>query len=541
MLRSLVGRVGRLASIAIVLISTRAGAQRPRPYDLLLTNGTLIDGTGAGRTQGDIAIADGRIVRITSAPIARDSAMRVIDLRGLVVAPGFIDIHAHAGTAIAADPLAENFLRQGITTTIASLHSQDEPWPLAPYAAALRAAPNVGFFAGHTWIRKRVMGLANRAPTPAELAHMVALVDSSMQQGALGLATGLEYIPATFAATDEVIALARPAARYGGIYITHMRDEGPRTLDSWREVIRIAREAAIPAQVNHHKVTGAAQFGWTTRTIALLDSARAAGLDVSHDVYPYTAFASYSDLLIPAWALAGGTDSLRTRLNDRATRARIEREMLTIFPEQAGAGLASVQFSTIESHPAFSGKTLADYVRARGQAPTLRNGARAVLELQLAGGFLAIYHSMDERDVERILRHPYAMIESDGDVVGLGMGFPHPRSYGAFPRVLARYVRERGILTMEQAIHKMTQLPAQRLGIEDRGVLREGLAADIVVFDPARIRDLATYTDPHHYSVGVVHVLVNGVPVLERGSLTGALPGRAVLGRRRPSAPPSLR
>lgn len=541
MLRSLVGRCALLASIATVLAPAAARAQPPRPYDLLLTNGTIIDGTGAARRQADLAIAGGRIVRISSAPIGRDSATRVLDARGLVVAPGFIDIHAHAGTAIASDPLAENFLRQGITTTIASLHSQDEPWPLAPYAAALRAAPNVGFFAGHTWIRKRVMGLANRAPTPGELAHMVALVDSSMQQGALGLATGLEYIPATFATTDEVIALARPAARYGGIYITHMRDEGPRTLDSWREVIRIAREAAIPAQVNHHKVTGAAQFGWTTRTIALLDSARAAGLDVSHDVYPYTAFASYSDLLIPSWALAGGTDSLRRRLSDPATRARIEREMLTIFPEQAGAGLASVQFSTVESHPEFSGKTLADYVRARGQAPTLRNGARAVLELQLAGGFLAIYHSMDEGDVERILRHPYAMIESDGDVVGLGMGFPHPRSYGAFPRVLARYVRERGILTMEQAIHRMTQLPAQRLGIEDRGVLREGLAADVVVFDPARIRDLATYTDPHHYSVGVVHLLVNGVPVIERGSLTGALPGRAVLGRSRPSTPPSLR
>jgi len=520
--------------------ATGRGQASPR-YDLVLANGTIVDGTGATRQQGDIAIVGDRIVRISAAPIPRESATRVLDVRGLVVAPGFIDIHAHAGTAIATDRFAENFLRQGITTTIASLHSQDEPWPLAPYASALRSAPNVGFFAGHTWIRKRVMGLANRPPSPDELAHMVALVDSSMQQGALGLATGLEYVPATYATTDEVIALARPAARYGGIYITHMRDEGPRTLASWGEVIRIAREAGIPAQVNHHKVTGAAQFGWSTRTIALLDSARAAGLDVSHDVYPYTAFALYSDLLIPAWALAGGTDSLRARLADRATRARIEREMLAIFPEQAGAGLASVQFSTIESQPQFAGKTLADFVRARGLAPTLANGARAVLELQLAGGFLAIYHSMDERDVERILQHPLAMIESDGDVVGLGMGFPHPRSYGAFPRVLARYVRERGTLTLEQAIHKMTQLPAQRLGIEDRGVLREGMAADLVAFDPARIRDVATYTDPHHYSVGVVHLLVNGVPVLERGSLTGALPGRAVLGRARLASPPALR
>lgn len=527
--------------LAVLPASVPLPAQ-PRPsYDLLLTNGIIVDGTGAPRTRGDVAIRGDRIVRIAPGPIPRDSASRVIDVGGMVIAPGFIDIHAHAGTAIATDPLAENFLRQGITTTIASLHSQEQPWPLAPYAAALRSAPNVGFFAGHTWIRKRVMGLADRAPTAAELAHMVALVDSSMQQGALGLATGLEYIPATYAATDELIAMARPAARHGGIYITHMRDEGPRIMESLREVVRIAREAGLPAQVNHHKLAGAAQFGWSVRTLALLDSARAAGVDVSHDVYPYTAFATYSDLLIPAWALAGGTDSLRARLAVPATRRRIEGEMVRLFPEMAGAGLASVQFMAVPSQPAFGGRTLADLVRARKLPPTILAGARTVLELQLAGGFTAIYHSMDERDVERILRHPTAMIESDGDVVGLGMGFPHPRSYGAFPRVLARYVRERGVLTLEEAVRKMTSLTAQRLGLTDRGVVRTGAFADLVVFDPAQIRDVATYTDPHHYSVGVVHLLVNGEPVIARGALTGRMPGRALVRDGRPGPSPSLR
>jgi N-acyl-D-aspartate/D-glutamate deacylase len=277
------------------------------------------------------------------------------------------------------------------------------------------------------------------------------------------------------------------------------------------------------------------------RTLALIDSARASGLDISHDVYPYTAFATYSDLLIPAWALAGGTDSLRARLAVPALRRRIEGEMVRLFPEMAGAGLASVQFMAIASQPSFAGRTLADLVRARGLPPTILSGARLVLEAQLAGGFTAIYHSMDERDVERILRHPYAMIESDGDVVGLGMGFPHPRSYGAFPRVLARYVRERGVLTLEEAVRKMTSLTAQRLGIPDRGVVRAGAFADLVVFDPARIRDVASYTDPHHYSVGVTHLLVNGELVIERGALTGKTPGRALVRDGRPGPSPTLR
>ena len=541
MARTACARAMAIVWLALVGTPQLASAQSGPPYDLLLINGTVVDGTGAARFKADVAIRGDRIVRVEPRGIAGDSAKRVIDATGLIVAPGFIDIHAHAGTAIATDPIAENFLRQGITTTVASLHSQDQPWPLAPYAEALRAAPNVAFFAGHTWIRKRVMGLANRPPTPDELAHMVALVDSSMQQGALGLATGLEYVPATYAATDELIAMARPAARYGGIYITHMRDEGPHIIASIQEVIRIAREAGLPAQINHLKLAGAAQFGWSVRTLALIDSARTAGVDLSHDAYPYTAFATYSDLLIPAWALAGGTDSLRMRLTERATRERVEREMVRLFPQMAGADLSSVQFMSVASHPAFAGMTLADLVRSRGQAPSVLAGARAVLELQLAGGFTAIYHSMDERDVARILRHPWSMIESDGDVVGLGVGFPHPRSFGAFPRVLARYVRERGVLTLESAIRKMTSLPAHRLGLSDRGELRVGAFADVVVFDPERIRDLATYTDPHHYSVGISHLLVNGVPVIERGSITGRLAGRAIVRDGHPAPSPILR
>ncbi|MBC7790282.1 MAG: amidohydrolase family protein [Anaerolineae bacterium] len=287
-------------------------------------------------------------------------------------------------------------------------------------------------------------------------------------------------------------------------------------------------------QISHHKVAGAAQFGWSRRTLAKIDSARTAGMDVSLDVYPYTAFSTVSDVLLPAWALAGGDSAFAARIANRGTRDRIETEMQRIFPEQAGAGLASVQFREVPSNPEYSGKTLADFVRARGHAPTIASGVRAVIELQLHGGFTAIYHSMDEPDVERILRHASTMIDSDGDLVGLGVGWPHPRSYGAFPRVLARYVRERRVLTLEEAIRKMTSMPARQIGQRDRGLVRAGMFADVVVFDAERIRDVATYTDPHHFAVGVIHVLVNGVAVIDRGAVTGAIPGRALTSVPRP-------
>lgn len=268
-----------------------AGLSGQGRYDLVLRGGTVVDGTGAPRFIADVAIRGDRIVRVAErlGPGAVE-----LDATGLVVAPGFIDNHAHVAPTMARFPLQENFIRQGITTILASLHSTDQPWPLAPYLATLRMAPNVGFFAGHTWIRKQVMGLADRTPTAAELARMKAMVDRSMAEGALGLATGLEYVPATFATTEEIVALARVAARRGGIYVTHMRNESNALLQSVEEVIQVAREATIPAQINHHKAYGAAQFGKTKETLALVERARAEGLDVKVDLYPYTAASTYS-------------------------------------------------------------------------------------------------------------------------------------------------------------------------------------------------------------------------------------------------------
>jgi N-acyl-D-aspartate/D-glutamate deacylase len=435
-----------------------------------------------------------RIALIDRAGIDPTLAERVIDAEGQVVTPGFIDNHAHVQQTIAEYPLAENFLRQGITTLVASLHSGDQPWPFEAFASSLDVSPNVGFFAGHSWTRKQVMGMENRAPTPEELEEMKALVDQSMREGALGLSTGLLYVPANFAETEEVIELAKVAS-------------------------------------NHHKAVGAGQWGWSERTLAMIDSANAAGLTVTHDLYPYTASSTGSSILFPQWALAGGSEAFAERIADAETRARIEEDMRRIFrTDRVGDDISRVQFRVLYSDESFNGKTLADYAIAHGLEANLENGIDLAIGLQLQGGFSAIYHAMEEEDVIRIMQHPLAMIETDGDAVGYGIGYPHPRSYGAFARVLARYVRELEVITLEEAIKKMTSMPAQWLGRDDMGVLAEGMRADVAVFDPAVIQDRATYTDPHQYSVGITDLLVNGVPVILDGGITGEKPGRWLRG-----------
>ena len=523
--RAALNRLVRRVPCVILALSLPAGALAAQRVDVLLRGGTVIDGTGAPRRTADVAITDGRITRITRpGQLHSRRARMVLDVRGLVVAPGFIDLHAHVNT-IAQYPQPENFLRQGITTTLASLHSQPMPWPLDRYVASLHSALNVGFFAGHNWIRERVLGMANRAPTAAELSHMTALVDSAMRQGAMGLATGLEYVPGAYGQTDELIAMARVAAAHGGLYITHLRDEGPALEPSVREVLAIAAAAHIPAQINHLKSTGAAQFGRIPAVLALLDSARRAGLDVGADAYPYTAFSTVSDVLFPPWSLAGGVDEFRRRAADSAGRAQLLRDMRTVFVQQAGAGPESIVFRDL---PGFAGKSLAELAISRGMPPTIDGVLPLLIELQAGGGFLAVFHAMADADVDSLMRSPAVAIESDGDLMAFGAGFPHPRSYGAFPRVLGTYVRDRGLLSLELAIHKMTGLAAQRAGLDDRGVLRPGAAADIVVFDAATIADRATYTAPHQYAVGVRHLFVNGVAVLRDAKMTGATPGRRV-------------
>ena len=493
-------------------------------FDIVLKNGTIVDGSGANRFISDVAVKDGKIVLIKN-DIAQSRAKKVLNVEGLIVSPGFWDNHAHLDN-LEKYPYAENFIRQGITTIIASLHSQDQPFPMDDYIKQTKMTPNVGLFSGHTWIRKRVMGLEDRSPTKKELEWMKALVDSSMQQGALGLATGLEYIPAVFAKSEEIVELAKIASKYDGFYATHLRDEGVDVIKSFKESIDVARLANIPVQINHHKITGASHWGLSNKTLALLDSASFEGLLVAHDVYPYTAFSTYSDILFPGWALAGGSIAYKKRIEQADIRNKLESEMRIKFLQQTGYGPKSIQFRNIDSYPNFKGKTLEDFLLENGRSANLNEAVNAVIELQAKGGFIGIFEGMDESDVVKIIKHKTSMFNTDGDLVKPGEGFPHPRSYGAFPRVLAKYVRDEKIITLEEAINKMTYKSASWMRQNDRGLIKEGAIADITVFSMDKIQDIASYDDPHHYSEGVVHVIINGIPVLENKYMSKVTPGK---------------
>ncbi len=513
--------------LLIVLLLLSACKPTPIQYDIIFANGTIVDGLGNDAFVGDLAIKGDKIVKVSTEKINPAQADTVIDIRGKIISPGFIDSHAHIQTIIHQDPQPENFLRQGITTICASLHSGDQPYPIDQYAVSLKVAPNVAFFSGLNWTRKKVMGLENRTATKEELDSMKYYVEQSMKQGALGLSVGQIYVPGLYSSTEEIIELAKVAAKYNGIYITHMRNEGSGLLSSIRETIRIAKEAKMPAQINHFKAAGVAQFGLASRGLEIIDSARNAGIDISLDVYPYTAANTYSYILFPAWALDGGTAELAKRLKDEKLRKRIEADMKEIImKDETGEDLSRIQFNSIPADTLFNGKTLQDYVKAKGYKNNLAGGIQAIIDLELMGGFLAIYHEMDEQDVINILKYPYSMIETDGDLVNPQKSiFPHPRSYGSFPRVIARYVRELKVLKLEVAIKKMTSMPANQIKQYNRGRIQEGAYADIVVFDLDKIQDKATYTDSKKYSEGIEQMLINGVFVIKNSELTNKTPG----------------
>jgi N-acyl-D-aspartate/D-glutamate deacylase len=510
--------------LAAVTSASEQGLSADKP--IVLAGGTVVDGSGAAPYAADVVVRGERITAI--GPRLAESAppgARIIDVRGLVVAPGFIEPHAHIST-IDQHPDATNYLRQGVTTIVASLHGLDQPYPLGLYLDDLHVAPNTVWTAGHTWERKRVLGLADREPTPDELKRMEALVREAMDDGAIGLGTGLEYVPSAYAKPGEVLALARAAVRPGAMYVTHLRDEGPRLLPALDEAIAVGRSAGLPVHISHVKTTGRANWGQSRAALQRIDAANASGVRTTFDVYAYTAYSTVSDVLFPAWALAGSAEDFRARIADPVARARLKSEMTGIYAEQTAGELSSVQFR--DGPPGFAGKTLADYLQSTGHPATLDAAMDALIDLQAAGGFLAVFHAMDERDVEAFLRHPMACVSADGDLVTFGQGIPHPRSYGGFPRVLSRYVRERGTLSLPEAIRKMTGQPAAFFGLAERGLVRVGYYADLVVFDPSRVADQATYAAPHQYPIGIPHVLVNGKFVIDSGEQTGQRPGHAL-------------
>ena len=559
--------VATAAALFVVLIAAGKFARaqntiaKPSEYNIIIRNGHIIDGTGSPWYSGDIAIRDGRIAAIGD--LSRAHSKKTIDAAGRVVAPGFIDMLGQSETTILVDPHVPSKIFQGITTeitgegdtvapqndsTLANLNTECRHYGITcdwrtftEYFARLQKQGmgiNLGTYVGATQVRRVVIGENDVQATPAQLDQMKSLVAEAMREGAMGLSSALEYPPAPYASTDELIALASVASQYGGIYATHMRNEGDGEMEALAETARIAREAHIPVEIFHLKTAGKPNWGKMPQVVAFIDKARSEGLDIEADTYAYTAWANGMSAFIPPWAHDGGNEKLIERLRNPQMRARIRKEMLTPSKSwdnewQEIAGPEGVLLCELHNPvlAQFEGKTLADVAKAWKEDPI---DALFDLLIKDDGNVGVADFGMSEPDIELALKQPWVSIDNDSSgesPAGVFAKFhPHPRTYGTFPRILRKYVREDHLLTLPDAIRKFSALPAQREHLADRGVLKKGMWADVVVFDPAKVRDLATYANPQQLSVGMDYVLVNGVPVISDGKMTNALPGKVIYG-----------
>jgi len=554
--------IGRLLMLLLVTGCGMAPAARDDgAYDVLLKGGWIIDGSGNPRYRGDVALRGDRIAAVgfLGTAAARDT----VDVTGLVVAPGFVDMMGQSETNVLIDNRVLSKITQGITTEVTGeggsvapltdklvLDDSDamkkwhyrEDWrDLSGYFAQLEkqgSTLNIATFVGATQVRLAVVGKEDRAPTPAELAQMTAIVDTLMEQGALGVWTALEYAPASYSKTDELIALAKAARRHGGIYASHMRNEGVHIDAALNELFQIAKQANIPAEVSHLKLSGRQNWGRMPRVLARIDSARAAGLDVTADQYPYVRAATSLDASIPTWAESGGMDSLLIRLRNPLTRAKLRNQMVNprgveSFFHEAGGGEGVLIVGTFQDSLRYlQGKTIAQIAAARRRDPV-----ETLFDIVLAENghsTSTVYAVMNEQDVQAAMKQWWVAVNTDFGGVApdgpLGMQSPHPRAYGTFPRILGHYSRDLKLFPLEFAVRKMTSLAAQRVGLADRGLVKPGMYADITVFNPATVIDRATFQKPHQTSVGIEYVIVNGQMVLKKGQLTSARPGRGLRG-----------
>jgi N-acyl-D-amino-acid deacylase len=537
----------------------------PEPFDTIIVNGHIIDGTGSPWYSGQIGIRNGQIaaIGVLDSDPRKQARTKIIDAHGEVVAPGFIDMLGQSELTMLVDPRLPSKIYQGITTEVtgegdsvapvdaamlAADHSGYEHLKITPDWTTLRQyfarierqgmGINLASYVGATSVRRMVLGDADVKPTPAQLDQMRALVRQAMQDGAVGVSTALQYAPAPYAKTDELIALASEAGKFGGIYATHMRSEGDAVLESIDEAARIGREAHIPVEIWHLKAAGKANFGRMPQIVAKIQGYRDAGLDISANTYAYTAWFNTFSAFIPPWAHDGGDAKLIERLKDPATRARIRKEMLDPKRDwdnewQEIRGPEDILIAVVQNPELIplQGKRLSEVAALWKEDPI--DALCDILIKDKAFTNVAVF-GMDEPDVVLALKQPWVSIDNDSQGTSpdglLGTEHPHPRAYGTFPRVLRKYVREGHVLTLQDAIRKFTSLPAQRMRFADRGVLKQGMAADIVIFDPATIRDLATYEKPNQLSQGMEYVLVNGVAVIADGKMTGALPGKVLRG-----------
>ncbi|MDZ7413472.1 MAG: D-aminoacylase [candidate division KSB1 bacterium] len=545
-------------TVGLVGATGAAGTWLPsctrKQYDLIIRGGRVYDGRGGPPVVGDVGIRGERIAAVGD--LSHASAGMVLEARGLAVTPGFIDVHSHTDVGLLVNPKAESKIRQGVTTEIAG-NCGASPFPLYGKGAERnreelrqefeveaewedaegflrrleqkKIALNYATLVGHSSIREAVMGLDNRPPTTGELEAMKREVARAMEQGALGLSTGLEYTPGCFASTAEIVELCKVVRKYGGLYATHMRNEDVRVEEALEEAIQIAQQADVPLQVSHLKACQQRNWHKTPRLLERLEQMSRQGLRVHCDRYPYTAYGTTLKLMFPMWAREGSDEDFVARLHNDAQWEEMHRHL-----EERVAALGSWDRVLItkvggEGNPAAQGKTVQQLAEESGADPC--QVVRQLL-IEAQGKVAMCGFAMSEENTERVLAFPLTMVGSDGEAVApygiLGKGNPHPRFYGTFPRYFGYYVRERGILPLEEAVRRVTSLPAQVFGLQDRGVLAKGAYADIVVFDPRQIRDRATFTEPHQYPVGVVHVVVNGRLVIYNEEHTGCLPGRVL-------------
>ena len=519
-------------SAAVMFAASRAPdlAQRavPQPrYDLAIVGGTVIDGSGKPGLAADVAVKDGRIAAVGRIP--RSQAAEIIDASGLVVAPGFIDVHTHADR-LAAQPAAANFVRMGVTTVVAG-NCGSSALDVGAALAELRehaAAINFATLVGHNTVRSAVMGSENRAAKSAESARMKSLVWKAMADGAIGFSTGLQYVPGTYAQQPEIIELARVAANAGGIYTSHMRNEGTELEKAVAETIHIGTMTGGRVQISHLKVDSPKNWGASRKALAMIDAARGRGIDVRADQYAYTAASSTLGIRFPSWALEGGQARIAERLNDPATWQKIKQEMAGLLADRGLDDLSFAVVAMYRADPAMNGLSMRQVAARRTGGETVDAQFEAAREMMLAGGASMVYHFMSDEDVDRIMRHPQVSIASDAGVLALGSGAPHPRGYGNNARVLGTYSRVRRVIPIEEAIRKMTSLPAAHFKLANRGLVRAGHAADLVLFDPETVGDAATFEAPHAYAAGIPYVLVNGVAVVKNGAQTAARPGQVI-------------
>jgi N-acyl-D-amino-acid deacylase len=508
--------------LAFLLVATAAD------FDVLIRRSRVVDGTGNPWFRADIGVKNGRIAAVGR--LGGRSADQVIDAAERIVAPGFIDVHTHIEGGIEKVPRGDNFLFDGVTTVITGNCGGSE-WPLGQWFTNLEKLGlgiNVGSLIGHNTVRREVMGLANRLATPEEITKMQALVEQAMREGAVGFSTGLIYIPGTYSNTAEVVALGQAAARHGGVYASHMRDEGEKVLDAITEAATVGQQAGMPVQLSHFKIDNRRLWGSSEKSLALVEKLRRQGLDVVIDQYPYDRSSTNLGITLPSWALADGPAEVTARIRNPETRAKIIRDMKLRMEE---LGQPDYSYATVAGYSLnrdYEGKTISEINAMKGRPRTVNAEIDTILDLMETGGAQMVYQSMGQVDVERILRYPNTAIASDGGIRQIGQGMPHPRSYGTNARVIAEYVNQRHVLTLEDAVRRMTSLPARTFGLRDRGVIREGAAADLLIFTPENVKDRATFTAPHQYSEGFDYVLVNGRVMIEAGKITSATGGQIV-------------